>query len=458
MAEKKTDKTKALTVGVVVLLVFFFVGGIILGLNNVLAMEGTYPPAHNVEGKSPAPSDAETALAYLDECLDIAVEGRPKVETDASFDIDADTIETDGSEQFKACLAYVRDGVDGQLEDSFDKPSVGFFEDCSELIRRPGLTADSVEEFSCRYFVYKCSSCGEEYDEPADNCDKCGSEDAPLKTYKDKYCVTLDLKNTPEVLNACFEPRSNEECAALVEGAINGKAAIKNLNVDYDRFEIYYEVDRLTDEIKCLKYTKWFAVDTDVTFVGDWSKFSGGKVGFEMKEDYNFIFTWPGLSLSDYEMTVEPRNGDNLLAFLVHDEAEDYVVKWESSDPALVEVDDEGYFKAGKETGSAVITASFEFGGKTYSDECTINVRHPVEGLKMKPKKVSLKVGEEKSLNVKVSPNKATVKELKWYTRNADIATVDSDGVIHAVAPGKVQVYCLSVDGYYKSTCEVTVK
>ena len=157
-------------------------------------------------------------------------------------------------------------------------------------------------------------------------------------------------------------------------------------------------------------------------------------------------------------MTVEPHGNNNLLATLTCDDATKYTVTWSSSDENILTVDDEGYFKAGKKEGSAVITASFDFNGKTYTDECTVHIRYSVESSKMSKTKLKLDVGETYKLEVKLSPKKATVKTVKWYTDDASIADIDENGVVTAKSVGTVTVYSLSDDGYFRSSCEVTVK
>ena len=90
-------------------------------------------------------------------------------------------------------------------------------------------------------------------------------------------------------------------------------------------------------------------------------------------------------------------------------------------------------------------------------DSCTVFVRVPVESMKMNIKKLNLDIGEKAQLEATVSPKKATVKSVKWYSENEEVATVDENGYVTANKKGTVIVYALSDDGYYRSTCEVTV-
>lgn len=87
-----------------------------------------------------------------------------------------------------------------------------------------------------------------------------------------------------------------------------------------------------------------------------------------------------------------------------------------------------------------------------------MTVRYSVESSRMNRRKLTLTVGEAEKRKVKISPSNATVKTVKWYTTDENIVTVDSDGNIKAVAKGTATVYTLTDDGYYKSSCEVSVE
>lgn len=458
--KKNLDKASLLTTVVTVILCIFFVGGFIIGLNIVLDMEGTFPPVLNEEGLTPAPETAEEALGFLNKSLEKVKNELPKTDTDAAFSIDGDSIKTDASEQFGQSLAYIKGNVESYLADSVDKPSSDYYEDSSNVVRLPKITDDMITGFTCNYIYYQCPSCSKTIDEPLDHCEDCGGERAYELRYADKYKITLELAVQDDVLNTCFAPRSEAEYMKLANDALEGRAALGKIDIEYTGLSVYFEIERLTDKITYLSYQKNMNASFDAgnAFTGDWSKIKGGNVSFDISERFNTSFTWPALTLSEHYMSVEPKGSENLLATLTCDDPTAYEVRWQSSDESIVTVDNEGYFNAGKNPGKAIITASYEFGGITYSDECEIDVKVSIERLSMNHKKVSLNVGETEQLAVKFKPSNATVQTLTWYSENESIATVDPDGTIHAVAPGKVTVYCLSDDGYYKSTSEVTVE
>ncbi len=456
--KKKPDKEKAFMICLIALLCIIFVVLFSYGLSSVLAMEGQFPPNVNTEALSPVPADKAEAVEYLNRAVKNAIDKKPKLETAEGFAIDKESIETDASEEFKNTLLYCVDDFDSSLERDFQAATSEYGEDMSKILNIPEITADDVKDYTCDYIFYRCASCGEESDEQHPNCEVCGSVYEYALRYRDEYTITLSINPTDKNLDGNFNRRTSDEAKALVKTNIYGWFEIEKLNVKYDEIKIVFKVNRMTDELKSIEYIKEMAIDTDVNAVGKLEKLGKINIDFNITENDGYYFTWPALTLSADEMILEPKETNNLLATLTCTDPLKAEVTWSSSDDSIVAVDDEGYLDAGKEAGEAVITASFDFNGKTYTDECKVYVRVPVESSKLKDNSVELSVGETEALEVKISPNKATVKTVKWYTEDEKIATVDENGVVTAVAKGETVVYSLTDDGYYKSSCEVTVK
>ena len=467
MNEKKMDKSKLVTTIVVAILVFFFVGGFWLGLDKVRAMEGTFPPNELTEGLTPAPETAEDAVAYLYAMLEKAVADVPSVSSDNYFSVNSDSLSTDGSDYFNKTLQFAMDKfvsfISSTEESDEIQMSVGFGEDVASVLRMPSVTAADVESFSCSYIYYSCPSCGETSNDPLAVCEPCGSQRPYYKKYRDNYDIELvfdisDLESENNVLQRSFAPRTAEQIAALTGDVLTQVADVTVDEIQYNALRIVFSVNRLRNEITSMRYIKDMQISASAAFKGDYEALGQKTMSFALQENYVFNFTWPVLTLSNKALVIEPKGTNNLLATLVCENPLAMDVTWSSSDESIAVVDDEGYIDVFKKTGEAVITASFEYLGKTYSDSCTVYVRVPVESMKMMDKKVSLVVGETATLQTKVSPADATVQTVKWYTEDESIATVDADGVVTAVATGTVVVYALSDDGYYRSTCEVNVE
>ena len=122
-------------------------------------------------------------------------------------------------------------------------------------------------------------------------------------------------------------------------------------------------------------------------------------------------------------------------------------------------MDEKGYVRGRKISEKPVtITATVTYLGNTYSDTCTVYVRKPVDGIETIPEKAELKVGEQIVLTAKVSPEKATIKDVLWFTEDESIAVVDEKGTVTATGVGTVKVYGISRDGWFRSSCNLTVR
>ncbi len=456
--KKKIDGEKLFMTALILALVAIFIGLFTYGLSSVLAMEGTMPPNILEEGLTPAPVDKNEALGFLDKSVENAVAIKPKLDSADNFEVDTDTLEISGSDELKTAMLYAVDEFDSQLDSNFESVSTDFGEEIADKLNIPAISVDDIIDYQCDYIFYQCPSCGEESSEELPNCELCGGVNPYNKKYRDEYTVTLTVAANEKTLGGNFNKRSPEEAIALCGDALNGLADIENLNITYEELKIVFRVQRLTDKLTYLDYSKKMKVNTDVNFLDKYASLGKVSTAFVIEENNSYSFTWPELSLSAHEMTVEPKGTDNLLATLTCSNPLEYKATWSSSDESILTVDEEGYFKAGKTEGEAMITASFEFNGQTYTDECLVKVKYSVESSKMSDKDIELNVGESETLEVKISPDKATVKTVKWYTEDEKIAVVDENGVVTAVAPGVVTVYSLTDDGYYKSSCEVTVK
>lgn len=480
--EKKDAKNKPITAAVILVLVAIFVVGFIYGLNSVLAMEGSYPPNELSEGKTFLPDTNESdekdiaaftkqkLVDYLNGVVEAALTNEAKISTDRANGINGASITADGSDTLLSTLCFLADDagngdsvLGSALLADYEKKETDFGEDMSSVLRVPEITADDIEDFSITYIYYVCPACGAN-SRDADNecfaeCPGCGSTLGYQPKYFGDYNINITLKNTDDVLNGNFTSRTDEQVKALLAEGAEGNFEIKSLSRENAKLTLSFRVDRVTDHLTYLSYGKEINVKTTVDFSDEWAELGTKNISFTFNQNDNFSLTWPGLSLDQHKMVIEPKGTDNLLATLSCSKPTEMTVTWTSSDDSVVTVDNEGYLKACKEDGkSAVITAEYEFNGKKYSDTCEVKVMYPVESTAMKKNKVTLAPGGEFQLELKFDPSNSTVQTATWYTEDEAVATVDENGVVKAVAPGVVTVYSLSDDGYFKSSCEVTVK
>ncbi len=80
-----------------------------------------------------------------------------------------------------------------------------------------------------------------------------------------------------------------------------------------------------------------------------------------------------------------------------------------------------------------------------------------VNGISVTPENVTLKIGEEKTLEAVITPAEASLQLVEWSSENENVVTVSEAGTIKAVGAGTAKVKAVSVDGRYEAECTVTV-
>lgn len=132
-------------------------------------------------------------------------------------------------------------------------------------------------------------------------------------------------------------------------------------------------------------------------------------------------------------------------------------VKWSSSNSSVIRVSSNGNITA-VGYGTAVITATAT-DGSGISDSVVITSVRPVQSVTVNPTSVTVMEGGEVTVNVTVTPNNATFKEVDWVSSDPTIATVDFNGTITGVTAGVCYVTATSSDGNnIQARVKVTVR
>lgn len=139
-------------------------------------------------------------------------------------------------------------------------------------------------------------------------------------------------------------------------------------------------------------------------------------------------------------------------------------LRYRSSRPSVVSVSKNGKLKAEK-CGKATISVKSVTGKKQINVQVKVVKRlKKVKKVTLSAKKVVLYVGGEQKeaqtvLTAKVSPKKATVKNVIYKVTDKNIASVSKKGVVKAKKEGKTKITVFAADGWgKKAVCEVTVK
>ncbi|MCM1307847.1 MAG: Ig-like domain-containing protein [Butyrivibrio sp.] len=143
-----------------------------------------------------------------------------------------------------------------------------------------------------------------------------------------------------------------------------------------------------------------------------------------------------------------------LTAVIKPDNATNKNVKWSTSNPGVVTVDENGMLKA-VGSGSATVIVQTEDGG--YIDMTNVTVLQPVSSITLSQTEMSVKKGTVFWLNATVSPDTADNKKVTWSSSDTSLATVDADGKVTTLAVGTVTISCVSEDNGTVAYCVVEI-
>ncbi len=133
------------------------------------------------------------------------------------------------------------------------------------------------------------------------------------------------------------------------------------------------------------------------------------------------------------------------------EDATDKSVVWTSSNSNVASVDENGNVTA-LELGTTTITATC--GNATAT--CTITVvATPAESITLDPTFASMKVADHLKISATISPADATDKTIKWTSSNTEIAIVDAEGNVTAIAIGEADITASC--GNATASCAITV-
>lgn len=130
---------------------------------------------------------------------------------------------------------------------------------------------------------------------------------------------------------------------------------------------------------------------------------------------------------------------------------------YKSSNKKIATVSKAGVIK-GKKAGTCKITIK---DGNGHKVTVKVTVKNPVKVTKVRlnKKKVKLTAGQTYKLTATIKPKKATNKNVTWTSSNTSVATVDANGNVTAIAPGKATITCKAKDGSKKKAkCKIIVK
>jgi len=159
------------------------------------------------------------------------------------------------------------------------------------------------------------------------------------------------------------------------------------------------------------------------------------------------------ITLDQNAIEMKIRSVIQLTATITPSDATEKNITWESSNQSVAIVSKNGWVTSVAE-GQSLITASA--GGKSAS--CLVTVTKgivDVSSVRLNKTTLALIKGESETLVATVNPDDATDKTMTWTSSNADVASVDANGKVMALANGTTTITAKA--GGKEAACAVTV-
>lgn len=216
----------------------------------------------------------------------------------------------------------------------------------------------------------------------------------------------------------------------------------------------------------------WLSSDSSIAEVSDKgtvSAISPGKVKVSICSNSNpeisdfcdvtVIQPTSGISLNKSEIEIIENNSVKLIATVQPENASNRSVNWTSSDTSVAMVSPDGTVYAIK-PGQASIMATTVDGGFVALCKLTVKANEVITtAIRLSKSTETIAIGETLQLEVETEPKEVTNNILKWSSSDSNIATVNADGLVTAIAEGSAQIIVTTTDGSNLSAiCDITVE
>lgn len=161
------------------------------------------------------------------------------------------------------------------------------------------------------------------------------------------------------------------------------------------------------------------------------------------------------VEISESEIRLSENESKKITASVVPAEAENKNIYWISEDGSIASVKDGEI--TGLKKGTTVVKAVSEENGEIFA-ECRVTVTKPVSSVSIEGEGGVLYKGESLTLKANVLPADADERSVKWTSSDENIAKVNAEGVITAVAKGQAVITVTTADGSFTDTYSLEVK
>jgi len=161
------------------------------------------------------------------------------------------------------------------------------------------------------------------------------------------------------------------------------------------------------------------------------------------------------VDLPDETITIPQGRRRELSARIQPANAYNRKVTWESSNPEVAPVSEEGLV-TGQSVGQATITVTAADGG--LQDSVIVEVRVAVTGISLNRQSATLFVGESEQLEATISPENAANRQVQWESASPEVVRVSQDGRVTGVSVGTATITATSAEGAYSANFTAVVK
>lgn len=128
-------------------------------------------------------------------------------------------------------------------------------------------------------------------------------------------------------------------------------------------------------------------------------------------------------------------------------------IEFESSDEKIVKINKDNQLVAVAD-GKATITARYD-GIEATKD---IKVITPIKTMSFTSTNSTIRVGKDLQMKLQITPSKASTDTLKYTSSDESIATVNQNGIVTGIAPGKVKITVYDAYNDTEKSVNLTIK
>ena len=241
------------------------------------------------------------------------------------------------------------------------------------------------------------------------------------------------------------------------------KTSMELVKTENETLEVTYNPVDTTDD----KTVTWTSANTGVatvengvvTGVGVGTTTITATVGNKTATcDITVTSPLKGIKVNPADVTVLKNQSQTVsVEYLPADTTDDKTITWSIDNSKIADIAANGaeVTITGKKQGAVVVTATSANG---FTSTCKVEVKEvPITAIKLDVTSKKLESGEIQTVNVEYLPADTTdEKAVTWKSSNTDVATVDENGVITAVAGGQADITATTANGV-SAICKITV-